>query len=280
MRKRIEINIGDIYNRLTVRNHLCSNVYECECQCGNICSATASQLKYQRKKSCGCQKIDSAKALCISRATHRLSKTKEYKALSNKRYRDTHSVAIKARKREYHQKCKTTVFTHYCNGEIECKKCGEKDTRCLNLDHVNGGGRRHQRQTSGIYRDIIRRNFPGGFQILCQSCNWIKMYENEEVKSNGRNNPSLKSINKLRLELISVYSSGKNNCAKCEVSDIRVLCLDHIEGNGASDRHKHGGTLGWWRSLRKQSYPSGIQVLCQNCNRRKMYENNEFNRRV
>jgi hypothetical protein len=28
--------------------------------------------------------------------------------------------------------------------------------------------------------------------------------------------------------------------------------------------------------LKKQNYPDGFQVLCQNCNRRKMYENNEF----
>lgn len=85
-------------------------------------------------------------------------------------------------------KIKLEAFTHYStNGEIKCAKCGFLDVRALGLDHINNDGIAHKktinakypRQVTGtlVYRDLKRRGWPTGFQILCYNCNWIKYIE-------------------------------------------------------------------------------------------------------
>jgi hypothetical protein len=72
---------------------------------------------------------------------------------------------------------KAMVFAHY--GAI-CRCCGETEPLFLTLDHVNNDGAMHRRKISngkartsptGIYFDVIRRNFPADFQVLCYNCN-------------------------------------------------------------------------------------------------------------
>lgn len=76
---------------------------------------------------------------------------------------------------------------------------------------------------------------------------------------------------KLKNEVLSVYGrNGKPECVQCGFSDIRALCLDHINDNGAEERLKLGskniaGTrFATW--VRKQGFPKGYQTLCANCN--------------
>lgn len=177
------------------------------------------------------------------------------------------------------------VFKAYSiDGAIRCRRCGETDDRVLNIDHINGGGRIHQRMVSNVYQDLVNRKFPDGFQVLCQNCNIIKMHENKEACKKGylhktskiQLERSSRSRIRYRLKIIGHYSNGENSCCRCKNSDIRVLCLDHIDGSGAEERRQYGNTYNWWKSLIERHFPKGVQVLCQNCNRRKMYENNEF----
>ncbi len=67
----------------------------------------------------------------------------------------------------------------------ECSKCGTKDKRVLQIDHVNGGGR----QEIIKFKDIRKLysyylNHPieakQKLQVLCANDNWIKRYENNE----------------------------------------------------------------------------------------------------
>ncbi len=66
-----------------------------------------------------------------------------------------------------------------------CARCGFRDKRALQVDHVNGyQGKRESHKRSGtyLYRQIILGNLPKeDFQILCANCNWIKKVENKEV---------------------------------------------------------------------------------------------------
>lgn len=69
---------------------------------------------------------------------------------------------------------------------------------------------------------------------------------------------------KLREEVINHYG-GK--CAYCGENKIIYLCLDHIHngrGNPADRSHGHGKVFYSW--VKKQGYPTYIQVLCHNCN--------------
>lgn len=181
---------------------------------------------------------------------------------------------------------KMKILTAYSkNGIIKCNLCEENDPTILNLDHINGGGRIHAKECrakgTNIYDDLIKQNFPPGFQILCPNCNYIKRCENQEHrKCNGKEtNAHRKYHQKLRLELIDAYSMCLRKCKICGCEDIRVLCLDHINSDGGIHRKIKGGSYGTWRDLKKNNYPETMQVLCQTCNRRKMHNNQEFGKR-
>jgi hypothetical protein len=76
---------------------------------------------------------------------------------------------------------------------------------------------------------------------------------------------SRKDRAQLRIESLAEYG-GK--CIRCGISDARVLDLDHINNDGASERRKNG-RHGWalMRWLKKHGYPKDrFQLMCRNCN--------------
>jgi hypothetical protein len=66
-------------------------------------------------------------------------------------------------------------------------------------------------------------------------------------------------------------------CVICGFSDYRALQIDHIDGNGQTDRknlsHLGFGTLKYFSYI--VEHPDKYQVLCANCNWIKRYEKNE-----
>lgn len=70
---------------------------------------------------------------------------------------------------------------------------------------------------------------------------------------------------------INMYSNGEACCAWCPQADIDVLCLDHINNDGAQWAKKGLPRCGdaLYRWLMKNDYPPGLQVLCANCNMKK-----------
>ena len=66
------------------------------------------------------------------------------------------------------------IFEAYGNA---CACCGETTLEFLTIDHVNNDGAEHRRTIGrGDYmmRDIIKREFPPDFQLLCWNCNGAK----------------------------------------------------------------------------------------------------------
>ena len=67
----------------------------------------------------------------------------------------------------------------------KCVKCEESDVRCLQIDHINGGGRKEAKSVNSqaFYRNILTkiRNGSKDYQILCANCNWRKRDENGET---------------------------------------------------------------------------------------------------
>ena len=66
----------------------------------------------------------------------------------------------------------------------KCVRCGFSDNRALQLDHINGKGRR-EIMVLGSYRMIRKYSkdivlAKENLQILCANCNWIKRNENGE----------------------------------------------------------------------------------------------------
>lgn len=81
----------------------------------------------------------------------------------------------------------------------------------------------------------------------------------------------------IRVELLTHYGNGKLACVSCGFSDMRGLCLDHINGGGNQERKEkdRNSSLSLYRRLRRESYPSGYQTLCYNCNIIKAFTNGE-----
>lgn len=64
----------------------------------------------------------------------------------------------------------------------KCGRCGFSDTRALQIDHVNGGGKKEINTMKNYYAYCkkILNDTTGMYQLLCANCNWIKRAENKE----------------------------------------------------------------------------------------------------
>lgn len=68
---------------------------------------------------------------------------------------------------------------------------------------------------------------------------------------------------KLKAEIINIYSNGTNKCNCCGENFLLFLTIDHINGDG----HKHRKAVGYnvYSWLKRANYPQGFRVLCWNC---------------
>jgi hypothetical protein len=80
---------------------------------------------------------------------------------------------------------KLKVLYHYSDGNLKCNCCGEAHFEFLTIDHIDNSGKDHRRKLAKsydyrkisageVYRDIIKKNYPDGFQVLCYNCNCSK----------------------------------------------------------------------------------------------------------
>lgn len=65
----------------------------------------------------------------------------------------------------------------------KCVTCGFSDSRALQIDHINGGGKRHRKtfnSGSMYYQHLSKCWDDSKYQILCANCNQIKKITNNE----------------------------------------------------------------------------------------------------
>ena len=77
---------------------------------------------------------------------------------------------------------------------------------------------------------------------------------------------------KTKLTVLTHYSPNHQlgcSWAGCDISDIDMLVLDHINDNGAEERKQIGRGHQFYKRLLLQSYPEGYQTLCCNHNQKK-----------
>ena len=68
-----------------------------------------------------------------------------------------------------------------------------------------------------------------------------------------------------------------SKCSKCGFSDVRALDIDHINSNGTQERKQYKRDSYYLHILKAiRSGSKDYQLLCCNCNRIKMFENNEW----
>lgn len=91
--------------------------------------------------------------------------------------------------RRNHWKEKKLEIIRLLGGKCSNPNClvigGCNDVRCLQIDHINGGGVYHskRRGTGGVWLDVLKEIKSGNsknYQLLCANCNWIKKSDKNE----------------------------------------------------------------------------------------------------
>lgn len=164
--------------------------------------------------------------------------------------------------RDYQLRTKLEVLSRYSGGKPRCASCGEEDVRFLGLDHLDGGGKAHKREIGGaggfVYLWARKNGYPPMFQVLCHNCNVRK--SSRFVSGNNT---------RIKRDALSKYSPGEVlACAVCREEDLRVLTIDHLNGDGAEDRRRIGvrSSTEFYRYLLRSPVRKDLQVLCQNHN--------------
>lgn len=112
--------------------------------------------------------------------------TTDKQKIAQKKYRDSHrELCIKrtvANNRKKRSEYRELTINHYGGNPPKCNCCGEKERKFLTLDHINGGGRQHRKEmnnkSGGVHGQLVKGNFPEGYQVLCMNCNWGKFINN------------------------------------------------------------------------------------------------------
>jgi hypothetical protein len=89
-----------------------------------------------------------------------------------------HQRKIHHQSAAYHRKIKKKLFDRMGG---QCIKCGFSDYRVLQVDHINGRGKKDRLGTHQLYLHILKDNlWKEKYQLLCANCNQIKRWEKEE----------------------------------------------------------------------------------------------------
>jgi hypothetical protein len=106
-------------------------------------------------------------------------------------YEKAHPEQRKETVKRYWYNKRMRVFTAL--GGASCRGCGFSDWRALQIDHINGGGKKHIESftSTATYHRYVHDN-PTEFQVLCANCNSIKRHTNKE--NNWRDKDGNKKI--------------------------------------------------------------------------------------
>lgn len=140
----------------------------------------------------------------------------------------------------------------------ECKSCKakkDKEYRERNSEKVKAKKHQYYLENKGY---IVAR---------------VNAYIDENRGKHNEWGKNAKEKNKL--EVFSYYCRGDVKCQRCGETEIGILTIDHMDGNGSEHRREvfgegartGGSRFYFW--LKKNSYPEGFQVLCFNCQFRK-----------
>ena len=90
---------------------------------------------------------------------------------------------FKESRKLYRNKIRNKILIGYGG---KCVACGLDNLKCLEIDHLhdNGAeeGKKLGKANETFYRELIKRNFPKEYQLLCRNCNWLKYLKYLENK--------------------------------------------------------------------------------------------------
>ena len=133
----------------------------------------------------------------------------------------------------------------------------------------------------------IGNNFSNGHNGRCKVCG--RKHASNYYHNHNKISDSFKTRNnrahtlwrrRIKMSIFSHYSNGTIQCADPYhihptqiITDMDILTLDHINGGGYQDKIKNGKDV--YLRLIKAGYPPGFQILCCNCQAKKVVLNGE-----
>lgn len=134
-------------------------------------------------------------------------------------------------------------FTGYMLISSECKPCMAANSK-----------RRHQSlRDLGLCAACGARKAQAG-RAHCNQCNKTRLAYSKASKA------------KLKFEVLSHYSPGVLRCACCGETSLSLMTLDHVIPLGCRNGKKRRAGNNSYRTIRRQGFPDGYQVLCGGCN--------------
>jgi len=177
----------------------------------------------------------------------------------NKRYREKHREEIRRRDKEYYANHKEKIKEKaLLNRDKILKK--NREWYKKNKDKVKAYCEEHREERTEYMRGWRNRNREK-----------IHEYNTSPSRKKYRREWERKNRIKIRYEVLKHYSSlDYPICNACGIDDIDVLCIDHIKGGGKEERKQWGNGSIFYKKLKKEGFPPGYQVLCWNCNHKKL----------
>jgi hypothetical protein len=158
----------------------------------------------------------------------------------------------------------------------ECVWCKKTNPDILVFDHIHDDGAEDRkknkiRSTIAIVKRELRRGssietLKETYQLLCANCNALKQYKKYfDLPDNEITNQQRYKI-KIWKEAYNFFGP----CKLCGETDLKLLSIDHINGDGnAKRRDGERVGAGLLSKFRKMGWPEDIkeeyQLLCFNC---------------
>lgn len=140
--------------------------------------------------------------------------------------------------------------------------------RYLAIKSTSEYRKRNSRSTRTWKLAHPERAYPGRIH---RDPNRIRPISNPRIPRGPRvpHNPAEYRV-RIKLEVLSHYGpNGMLQCSwpDCEITDIDMLSLDHVNNDGASERkngYRGGGGIATYQRVRRDGFPEGYQTLCHN----------------
>lgn len=135
----------------------------------------------------------------------------------------------------------------------KCVKCGFRDSKALQIDHVNGGGNEHRRRVSWVtrYRDILS-GADTTCQLLCANCNWIKRADDQELRATKITQEQLDKYILLESKRNLARLAHKERIKKRRIEKSTVM----LKKYGLAGRRLTNTDFDIWRKKKRQQIQS------------------------
>jgi hypothetical protein len=101
-----------------------------------------------------------------------------------------------------------------------------------------------------------------------------RWYQNHKAE---RDAYTLKHHAQIKEEVLTHYGNGHYACVTCGEDRPPCLTIDHINNDGMEERRKikkYGANF--YKSLKRQGYPTGYQTMCMNCQFLKLHAHRQY----